>query len=199
MCKKTVSYGGHKCTRQFGAVNIPDWKLPFRRAFSLMFTAADRLLLHGDGRALCMCLILVSSAKCECKYVRAKALRFMFTTCGKLQGEGKRKGGGGIYPYHQLFRPGSCKHPTLSCDRRQQRLREGCLLGPAGSDPPARASRAKADRIKVKQRRFIKAHLETHSKQISSTIPRGQALFFFLFLLFILAHDSDIQRHYIQH
>lgn len=94
---------------------------------------------------------------------------------------GKREGGGGIYPYHQLFRLGSCKHPTLSCDRWQQRLREGCLLGPAGSDPLARASRAKADRIKVKQRRFIKANLETHSKQISSTIPRDQTLFFFFF------------------
>lgn len=28
----------------------------------------------------------------------------------------------------------SCKHPTLSCDQMQQRLREGCLLAPAGSD-----------------------------------------------------------------
>lgn len=98
---------------------------------------------------------------------------------------GKGGRGGGIYPYHQLFRLGSCKHPTLSCDRRQQRLREGCLLGPAGSDPPARARRAKADRMKVKQRRFIKADLETHSKQISSTTPRDQTLLFFFFFCFL--------------
>lgn len=110
------------------------------------------------------------------------------SSCSQLVAsfKGRERGkGGGIYPYHQLFRLGSCKHPTLSCDRRQQRLREGCLLGPAGSDPPARARRAKADRMKVKQRRFIKADLETHSKQISST-----TLLFFL--LFILAHNSDI-------
>ncbi|TWW65443.1 hypothetical protein D4764_21G0003430 [Takifugu flavidus] len=38
-----------ECTWQFEAVNIPDWKLSLRRAFSLMFTTSDRLLLHGDG------------------------------------------------------------------------------------------------------------------------------------------------------
>lgn len=54
---------------------------------------------------------------------------------------------GGCCPHHHLFSLCSCKHPTLSCDRRQQRLREGCLLGPAGSDPPAGSTECKASRL----------------------------------------------------
>lgn len=51
--------------------------------------------------------------------------------------ESELGGFGGLYPQCQLFRLSSCKHPTLSCNHLQQRLREGCLLELAGSDPLA--------------------------------------------------------------
>lgn len=48
-----------------------------------------------------------------------------------------------------VIRPafGSCKHPTLSCDRRPQRLREGCLLAPAGSERAAGSSEPDTSRL----------------------------------------------------
>lgn len=60
--------GKSQHTRQFEAVNIPDWKLSLSRAFSLMFTASDRLLLHGNGGLGCTRL----SRRCSASAVRAQ-------------------------------------------------------------------------------------------------------------------------------
>lgn len=89
---------------QFEAVNIPDWKLSLSRAFSLMFTTSDRLLLHGDGGLDCTRL----TRHCSIHHSES--------------------------PGPRQFGLRWCKHPTLSCDLLRQKLREGCLLELAGSD-----------------------------------------------------------------
>lgn len=89
---------------QFEAVNIPDWKLSISRAFSLMFTTSDRLLLHSNGGLGCTRL----TRRCSIHHSESPGPR----------------------PFGLRW----CKHPTLSCDLLRQRLREGCLLELAGSD-----------------------------------------------------------------
>ncbi|CAG05987.1 unnamed protein product [Tetraodon nigroviridis] len=101
--------GKREFTWQFEAVNIPDWKLSLSRAFSLMFTPSDRLLLHGDGGLGCTRL----TRRCSFRHAESPGPR----------------------PFGLRW----CKHPTLSCDLLPQRLREGCLLELAGSDTLARS------------------------------------------------------------
>lgn len=124
-----------KCefTRQFEAVNIPDWKLSFSRAFSLMFTTSDRLLLHGDGGLDCTRLTR------RCSFHRSKS------------------------PGPRPFGLRWCKHPTLSCDLLRQRLREGCLLELAGSDTlawsePTKGAGARGHGPQVHQVSYSKQH-----------------------------------------